>query len=88
MGVTYLGDTLKYVKQHKNVTLSLPESLLRRFRVYAAARNQSMTSLMTEAIRTLIEQDEQSEKAKRRFLDRIRNAPDRGTRSVGPEKSA
>ena len=38
-----------------------------------------MTSLMTEAIRTLIEQDEQSAKAKRRFLDRIQNAPDRGT---------
>jgi hypothetical protein len=35
---------------------------------------------MTEAIRRLIEQDQQSEKAKRRFLDRIQNAPDRGTR--------
>ena len=77
--IKYFRDTLKYVKPHKNVTLSLPESLLRRFRIYAASRNQSMTSLMTEAIRTLIEQDEQSAKAKRRFLDRIQNAPDRGT---------
>jgi predicted transcriptional regulator len=68
------------VKEHTNVTLSLPETLLRRFRIYAAARNQSMTGLMTEAIRTLIEQDEQSAKAKRRFLERIQNAPDRGTR--------
>jgi hypothetical protein len=39
-----------------------------------------MTSLMTEAIRTLIEQDQQNAQAKRRFLERIRNAPDRGTR--------
>lgn len=64
----------------RNVTLSLPETLLRRFRVYAASRNQSMTSLMTEAIRTLMEHDGQAAKAKRRFLERIGNAPDRGTR--------
>jgi hypothetical protein len=78
--IKYFRDTLEYVKAHKNVTLSLPESLLRRFRIYAASRNQSMTSLMAEAIRTLLEQDGQSAKAKRRFLDRIQNAPDRGTR--------
>lgn len=68
------------MNKHANVTLSLPESLLRRFRVYAASRNQSMTSVMAEAIRKLMEQDEQSGRAKRRFLERIRNAPDRGTR--------
>jgi len=70
------------VKEHQNVTLSLPEPLLRRFRIYAASRNQSMTSLMAEAIRALMDQDEQTDKAKRRFLERIRNAPDRGTHGV------
>jgi hypothetical protein len=65
---------------HKNVTLSLPEPLLRRFRVYAAERNRSMTSVMSDAIRTLMDDDEKAAKAKRRFLERIRNAPDRGTR--------
>jgi len=39
---------------HKNVTLSLPEPLLRKFRVYAASRNRSMTNLMAEAIQTLM----------------------------------
>ena len=34
---------------------------------------------VAEAIRKLMEQDEQSGKAKRRFLERIGNAPDRGT---------
>jgi predicted transcriptional regulator len=77
--VTYLCDTLKYVKAHKNVTLSLPEPLLRKFRVYAAFRNRSMTNLMTEAIQTLMEREEQQESAKRRFLKRIMSAPDRGT---------
>ena len=68
------------MKRLINVTLSLPESLLRRFRVFAAARNQSMSSRMTVAIRGLIEQDAQAQRAKRRFLERIRNAPDRGTK--------
>ena len=66
-------------KLHKNVTLSLPEPLLRRFRIFAAERNQSMTSVMAEAIERMIEADAQSERSKRRFLERIRNAPDRGT---------
>jgi len=77
--VTYSRDTLKVVKSHRNVTLSLPEPLVRRFKVYAATRNQSMTGLMAEAITGLMDQDEQTAKAKRRFLERIRNAPDRGT---------
>ena len=64
---------------HKNITLSLPESLLRHFRIYAASRNQSMTSLMAEAIRKIVDQDRENAKAKRRFLERIRNAPNRGT---------
>ena len=62
-----------------NVTLSLPDTLLRKFRIYAATRNQSMTSLAAQAIRDLMERDEQTAAAKRRFLERIRNAPDRGT---------
>lgn len=64
---------------HKNVTLSLPEPLLRRFRVYAATRNQSMTALMAESIRQMIDRSVNSERAKRRFLDRVGRAPDRGT---------
>jgi len=54
----------------KNVTLSLRETLLRRFRIRAA----SMTSLM--------DRDADSVKAKRRFLDRTERAPDRGTGGV------
>jgi metal-responsive CopG/Arc/MetJ family transcriptional regulator len=68
------------VKEQTNVTLSLPETLLRRFRVFAASRNQSMSSLMTLAVRHMIDQDAQTQRAKRRFLERIQNAPDRGTK--------
>ena len=70
------------VKGHTNFTLSIPETLLRRFRVFAAARDQSMSSLMTLAVRQMIDQDAQTRKAKRRFLERIENAPDRGTNGL------
>ncbi len=68
------------MSDHRNVTLSLPDSLLRRFRIYAASRDQSMTSLMAEAIRKLMDQDQERDAAKRRFLERIRNAPNLGTK--------
>jgi len=67
---------------HKNVTLSLPEPLLRKFRVYAASRNQSMTKLMAEAIRLLMDQESERASAKRRILARMENAPDLGTGGV------
>ncbi|MGO4883801.1 MAG: CopG family transcriptional regulator [Bryobacteraceae bacterium] len=70
------------VAKHRNVTLSLPEPLLRRFRIYAATRNQSMTSLVVESIRRMIEQDFDADRAARRFLARIESAPDRGTGGV------
>jgi len=41
-----------------------------------------MTSIMAEAVRELMERDERAAKAKRRFLERIENAPDRGTGGV------
>lgn len=66
----------------KNVTLSLPEPLLRKFRVLAAERNQSMTHLMTEAIRRMVDEDSQAERSKRRAIDRMRNAKDWGTQGV------
>jgi len=62
---------------HKNVTLSLPEAVVHRFRIYAASRNQSMTSLMTDAIRQMIESEDSGAQAKRRFLARMRKAPSR-----------
>jgi plasmid stability protein len=67
---------------HKNVTLSLPAPLLRKFRVYAASHNQSMTKLMAEAIRTMMDQESERSSANRRILDRMRNAKDLGTGGV------
>ena len=74
-------------KTHKNVTLSLPETVLRRFRVFAAERNQSMSSLMTQAIEKLMgRDDDEYKKASRRLIQRMRNAPDLGTKGKIPWK--
>ena len=83
--ITDFGDTLKSVKTatHKNVTLSLPEPLLRRFRVYAASRNQSMTKVMAEAItKMMMEPEDDRAKANRRIIARMKNAKDLGTGGV------
>jgi len=77
--VTHSRDTLVCVKEHQNVTLSLPKPLLRKFRVYAAERNQSMSSLLAEAIRKMVVQEDEYEKAKRRFLARLGNPQNLGT---------
>jgi hypothetical protein len=68
-------------RAHKNVTLGLPEVLLQQFRAYAASRNESMIRLMADAIHKMLDEDGAA-KAKRRFIKRIHNAPDRGTGGV------
>lgn len=66
----------------KNVTLSLPEDLLRRFRVYAASHDRSMNELMTRAIQRMLVEGDTWEESQRRFIDGIRNADDLGTNGV------
>jgi hypothetical protein len=67
---------------HKNVTLNLPEPLLRQFRVFAVSRNQSMTKLMVEAIIRMMDQEEERVKANQRLIARMENAKDLGTGGV------
>ncbi len=76
--------TLIHVKT-TNVTLSLPDPLLRRFRVYAATKNRSMSSLMTDAIEKIIDSADEAESAQRRLIERMRNAPDLGSRGKYPQ---
>jgi hypothetical protein len=65
------------VHESTNVTLSLPTPLLRRFRVYAARQNRSMTSLLADAITKMLEEEGESSRAQRRILERLRNPPGR-----------
>lgn len=76
---TYSRATLVYVKQKtQNVTLSLPVSLLRQFRVYAAEQNESMSRLAAQAIRDLVGRRKDPDVAGRELIEHFRNAPSRG----------
>lgn len=75
------------MKPHVNVTLSLPEPLMREFRVFAARKNQSMTAIMAEAIRERMDRegdDASRDRAKRRFLSRMRKGFQLGTNGAIP----
>ena len=67
---------------NRNLTLNLPEPLLRRFRVYAATHDQSMTQLLTLAIERMLAEEDNWATSKRRLIERMRNAKDRGTKGV------
>lgn len=64
--------------ESRNVTLSLPEPLLLRFKVHAAMQNRSMSSLLAEAIAKIVEPPDDAVRAGRRLIERMRNAPGRG----------
>ena len=68
------------------MTLNLPESLLKEFKVFAAQRNQSMTAVATEAIRQIMQApiDKDRLAARARMFDRMCNAKDRGN---SPERT-
>jgi plasmid stability protein len=79
-----LRVTLIYAKakETRNLTLNLPEALLRRFRIYAATHDQSMTQLITIAIQRMLAEEDSWETSGRRLVDRMAKAKDRGTNGV------
>ena len=60
------------------MTLSLPVELLKNFRVMAATRNVSMSSLMEGAILKMVLDEDDSDARTKRMVERMRNAPGRG----------
>ena len=57
------------------MTLRLPVDALRRFRVFAAKRETSMSDLMLRAINEMVSNDDDSRERARRMVDHMRNAP-------------
>jgi hypothetical protein len=64
--------------EKQNVTLSLPVNLLRKFRVVAAKRNISMSTLMTSVLTKEILDDDDHDIRVKRAIERMKNAPRRG----------
>lgn len=65
--------------EKRNVTLSLPREMIREVKVIAARRDTSMSGLMVEKLRELVEEDREYEDARERGLRRLEEGFDLGT---------
>lgn len=64
----------------RNVTLSLPEDLVRRAKVVAAQRDTSISRLLTEALEAIVAREEGYAQAQRRHLAVLQRGLNLGTR--------
>ncbi len=63
----------------RNITLALPEGLLRKTKVLAAERQTSVSRLLTDVLEALVAREEGYEQAKSGSLSRLDRAHDLGT---------
>ena len=63
----------------QNITLSLPKDILLRAKLLAVQRNTSVSSLLTQALTRIVEQEEQFAYAQRRHLQVLEHGFDLGT---------
>ena len=64
-------------------SLSLPVELLERARALASQRDESLDSVVQQALEKLLDEHEtQLKAAADRFIKRIKNSPERGTNGV------
>jgi predicted transcriptional regulator len=64
----------------RNVTLALPEELLRRLKILAAQRDTSISALLTATLSELADQDEGYAEARDAMLRDMERGYDLGTR--------
>lgn len=64
---------------NQNITLSLPEEYLREARVLAAKHGSSVSQLLAQKLKEMVEQETGYDKAKERSLARLGQATDLGT---------
>jgi predicted transcriptional regulator len=76
---TCFRATLVFVAETQNITLSLPRRLLKRVKRLAADRDRSVSSLMTEALTRLADEDQRFSAARKRSLAAMNGACSLGT---------
>jgi len=64
----------------RNVTLALPEDLLRRLKVIAAQREISLSAMLTQALEQVAEQEQGYAEARREMLEDLRKGFSLGTK--------
>ena len=65
--------------ESRNITLALPDDLLRRIKVIAAKEDESVSSLLTRTLRQIVEQEEAYEESHRAMMKTVRKGFDLGT---------
>jgi metal-responsive CopG/Arc/MetJ family transcriptional regulator len=64
----------------QNVTLSLPKSLLKKAKIFAASREKSLSELIRESLEDKVREATGYEKAKRSQLKLLKEGIDLGTK--------
>jgi predicted transcriptional regulator len=70
------------VAENRNVTLSLPDDLLRHIKRIAADRDTSVSALMAGALARLADEDRRYSAARRRSLGAMQSARNLGTGGI------
>ena len=63
----------------RNVTLALPDDLLRQLKITAAKQNTSLSAMLTNALRQLADEEEGYAEARRQMLKDLRKGYQLGT---------
>lgn len=63
----------------RNITLTLPRSLLRKVKLLAVERETSVSRLLAETLQELVERDDAYERAHRRWREDMRHLRSLGT---------
>jgi hypothetical protein len=70
----------------RNVTLAIPEELLRKAKILAIQRNTTLSGLLTQTLIDLVYRQEGYEQARQHNLELLRQGFDFGTQGVLPWK--
>ncbi len=76
---THLRVTLIRVEKKRNITLSVPGTLLKQVKRLAADQETSISALLVEALARLTEEDRRYSAARRRTLARLQSPGSLGT---------
>jgi hypothetical protein len=68
----------------QNVTLSVRKDILRKAKLIAVRRGTSLSRLLTEALETMVNEEDGYEQARRRQLELMRRGLDLGTYGKPP----
>jgi hypothetical protein len=64
----------------RNITLALPATLLRKVKRLAVERESSVSRLLTETLERIVGEGDEYERARRRFLERLKKGFDLETK--------